>query len=326
MLLQLERLLEIDALLRSGQRQTVVSLAESLDRSERTIRNDLAFMRDRFNAPLEYSAKHGHYYTDPEWRLPTISLSQGELFALTLGARMLEAYAGFAYAAELRSAIERLSERLPEQTCIDLQQIADEQVVFRTGVETYPDPIIWKQILEGCRTSRRVRMKYFTASRNTESERVLDPYLLHIYRGTNPYVIGFCHKRQAIRWFRVDRIRELKVLKEKFVPDPNFNAKEHLSKIFQSEVGGKPVPVTIWFDALTAPYIRERRWHPTQEIQENPDGSLILHLIVGGLHELKRWILGYGKGAVVKEPPELVEMVRQEIEGMSEQYFKGLKT
>lgn len=322
----LERLLQIDTLLRSGKRQTVVSLAKSVEVSERTIRSDLAFMRDRFNAPLEYSPKYGHYYTDPEWRLPSISLSQGELFALTLGARMLEAYAGFTYAAELRSAIERLSERLPEQTWVDLQQIADEQVVFRAGAETYLDPVIWKKLVDACRHSQKVQIQYFTASRNTESERVLDPYLLHIYRGTNPYVIGFCHNRQAIRWFRVDRIRELKVLQEKFVPDPNFNAKEHLSKIFQSEVGGKPVPVTIWFDASTAPYVRERRWHPTQEIQENPDGSLILHLIVGGLHELKRWILGYGKGAMVREPPELVEMVRQEIEGMSEQYFKGLET
>jgi predicted DNA-binding transcriptional regulator YafY len=117
----------------------------------------------------------------------------------------------------------------------------------------------------------------------------------------------------------------LQILKEKFVPDPNFNAKEYLSKIFQSEVGGKPVPVTIWFDASTAPYIRERRWHPTQEIQEHPDGSLTLHLVVGGLCELKRWILGYGKGAVVREPPELVEMMRQEVEGMSEQYCRGLE-
>lgn len=317
----LERLLKLDCLLRTRQRQTVPCLAEALEVSQRTIRNDLAFLRDRFNAPLEFSRTQGHYYTDPEWRLPSISLSQGELFALTLGARMLEAYAGFSYADELRSAIKRLSERLPEQTWIDLQQIADERFVFRKGAETDLDPNIWKRLAEACRNSRRVSMRYFTASRNAESERELDPYLLHIYRGTNPYVIGFCHKRQAIRWFRVDRIRDLQVLKEKFIPDPNFNAKEHLSKIFQSEVGGKPVPVKIWFEASTAPYIRERRWHPTQEIQEHPDGSLTLYLIVGGLNELKRWILGYGKGALVKEPAQLVTMMREEVEGMSSNYI-----
>lgn len=54
-------------------------------------------MRDRYHAPLAFNRAVGWHYTDPEWRLPSISLSQGELFALKLGARMLEAYAGSAF-------------------------------------------------------------------------------------------------------------------------------------------------------------------------------------------------------------------------------------
>ncbi len=111
---RLERLLKLDALLRACQRNTASSLAATLEVSERTIRNDLNFLRDRYGAPLAYSRAQGHYYTDANWRLPTISLPKGELFALTLGARMLEAWAGSAYAVELQSAIARLAERLPE--------------------------------------------------------------------------------------------------------------------------------------------------------------------------------------------------------------------
>ncbi|MEA5620594.1 WYL domain-containing transcriptional regulator [Cronbergia sp. UHCC 0137] len=317
----LERLLAIDLLIRSKTRSTNKIIAATLEVSERTIRSDLAFLRDRFNAPLEFSRSKGHHYTDPEWRLPSISLSQGELFALTLGARMLQAYAGSAYISDLRSAIMRLSERLPEQTWIDLQQIADEKIIFTAGAESYLDPQIWSQLVEACSNSRQVNIHYYTASRNANSDRVVDPYLLHIYRGTNPYLIGFCHKRQDIRWFRVDRIRELQLLTSKFVRDPTFNSKEHLEKIFQSEVGsGSPISVAIWFDAPTAPYVRERRWHPTQEIEENSDGSITLQMQVTGLNDLKRWVLGYGKGAVVKEPPELVALVKGEVEGMSKHY------
>lgn len=322
---RLERLLQIDALLRSGQRQTAVSLAEAVEVSERTVRSDLAFLRDRFNAPLECSRKKGYHYTEPAWRLPSISLSKGELFALILGARMLEVYAGSAYASELRSAIARLSERLPEQTWVDLQQIADERIIFRPGAEINLNPEIWSQLVDAFRTSRQVWVKYYTASRNDVSERVIDPYHLDIYRGTNPYLIGYCHQRQAVRSFRVDRIQKLQVLEQKFVRDPSFNAKEYLEQMFQYEVGGKPVPVAIWFDAPTSPYIRERRWHHTQEIEEHPDGSLTLHLVVGGLNDLKRWVLGYGKGAVVREPPELVELVRAELEGMMPLYNLGAK-
>lgn len=320
----LERLLQIDNLLRSYPPQTSISLSKSLEVSDRTIRDDLGFLRDRYHAPLEYKKKTGWYYTDLTWRLPSISLSKGELFALTLGARMLEAYAGSAYEKELRSSIERLSERLPEQTWIDLQQLADERIIFRSGAQMVNlDPEIWQQLLEACRTSHRVWIHYYAASRNQESERVIDPYLLHIYRATNPYIIGFCHKRQEMRWFRIDRIQELRILNETFELDPNFNPQTYLEKIFQAEVGGHPVPVAIWFDASTSPFIRERRWHVTQEITEHADGSLTLHLLTSGLNDLKRWVLGYGKGALVKEPPELVRLVKEEIEGMSQNYDLG---
>lgn len=316
----LERLLQIDALLRSGQRYTAETLAQATEVSERTIRNDLNFLRDRYQAPLEFNRIQGYHYSDLTWRLPTISLSKGELFALTLGARMLEAYAGSAYASDLRSAITRLGERLPEQTWVNLQQLAEERILFRSGAETYLDPDTWHQLEDACQTRKTVQMTYYTASRDAVSERKLDPYLLHIYRGTNPYVIGYCHRRQEIRWFRVDRIKQIAVLAETFVPDPTFDARDHLEMIFQHEVGGVPQSVAIWFDAPTAPFIRERRWHPTQEIQEHGDGSITLHLVVRGMNDLKRWVLGYGKGAIVREPPELVKLVQDELEHMNYNY------
>lgn len=320
----LERLLQMDALLRSGQRYTAESLGQALEVSERTIRNDVNFLRDRYHAPLEFSRQQGYHYTDLEWRLPAVTLSKGELFALTLGARMLESYAGSAYASDLRSAITRLSERLPEETWVDLHQLAEERILFRAGAEIDLDPEIWHRLEDACRTHKTVQMTYYTAGRNAVSERQLDPYVLHLYRGTNPYVIGHCHKRQEIRWFRVDRIQQLAVLEATFVPDPTFDAKDHLEMIFQHEAGGVPLPVAIWFDARTAPYVRERRWHPTQEITEHADGSLTLHMVVRGLNDLKRWVLGYGKGAIVQTPPELVKLVRDEVEGMSNHYNGAL--
>jgi predicted DNA-binding transcriptional regulator YafY len=318
---QLERLLCIDELLRSGKRQTASSLAEALERSERTIRNDIAFLRDRYHAPLEFSKSKGFYYSDPVWRLPSISLSKGELFALTLGARMLEAYAGSTYASELQSAIVRLAKRLPEQTWVDLQQLANEQVLFRAGAELNLDPEIWQKLEISCQKHRRVTITYYTAGRNAYSERKVDPYVLHFSRN-NPYVTGFCHLRQAVRWFRVDRIQSLELLDETFEIDPTFDPKDHFELVFQHEVGGVPISISIWFDAVTAPYIRERRWHSTQQIEEHLDGSLTLNFVARGLNEVKRWVLFYGKGALALSPPELVEMIRNEVTAMNILYSK----
>ena len=59
----LERLLKIDNLLRSSNLQTSDTLADALEVTERTIRSDLAFLRDRFHAPLEYKKKTGWHYS-----------------------------------------------------------------------------------------------------------------------------------------------------------------------------------------------------------------------------------------------------------------------
>jgi predicted DNA-binding transcriptional regulator YafY len=180
---------------------------------------------------------------------------------------------------------------------------------------------IWHSLETACQQKRRVWIRYYTAGRNDYSERELDPYVLHFSRN-NPYVTGFCHSRQEVRWFRVDRIKELRLLTEKFEIEPTFDREAHFELAFQHEVGGIPSEIAIYFDTKTAPYIRERRWHPTQQVDEHVDGSLTLHFVVRGLSEVKRWILFYGSGAKVLKPDELVQMVHQEIQAMQKCYVE----
>lgn len=315
---RLERLLKIDELLRRNARQTADTLAAELECSERTVRGELAFLKDRYGAPVEFDQGKGWHYTESNWRLPTVPLTRGELFALTLGARMLSACSGSVYREELEGAIAQLAKRLPEQISVNLQQLAEQNVMFRVGAELALDPEIWQCLEAACQQQRRVHMRYATPGKPV-SARAFDPYVLHFSRN-NPYVTGWCHRRGEVRWFRVDRIQALELRPETFELDPAFDREAHFADAFQHEVGGVPQPMAIWFDAGTAPYINERRWHPTQQIETHADGSITLRFVVRGLNEVKRWILFYGAGARALEPPELVAMVKAELQGMTEHY------
>ncbi len=320
-----ERLAQLDELIRSKRAPSVSCLAKALEKSHRTINNDIDFLRDRLGAPLEYNHKQGWHYLDPEWRLTLVPLTQGELFALVLGSRMLEAAAGGAYSQELQSAIDQLVRRMPEQTWVDLQAIIEERIQFGAGALVDLNPDYLRILMEASRNQATVEMTYYTASRNAVSIRRLDPYVLYIYRGTNPYIIGYCHQRAAILYFRVDRIRSLRTTGEFFTRDPNFNARSYLQSVFQVEAGDKPVEVMIHFAAKVAPYIRERRWHQSQKIIEHEDQSLSLQMTVPGLAEIKRWVMSYGADATIKQPPELVEMICVELERMQSSYAFLLK-
>jgi len=106
-----------------------------------------------------------------------------------------------------------------------------------------------------------------------------------------------------------------------FARDPTFNIQDHINDSFQIELAeGQPQLVTIWFSPSTTPYVRDRRWHITQKIEEHADGSMILQMETTGLNDLKRWVLGYGGGALVLSPPELVNLVRAEVQQMVQNY------
>ena len=76
-------------------------------------------------------------------------------------------------------------------------------------------------------------------------------------------------------------------------------------------------------DSPEEPYIRERIWHPSQELEELPDGRVVLRLRAGGFYEIRSWVLSFGAAAEVLEPEELREAVREEMGTALELLRKG---
>ena len=69
-----------------------------------------------------------------------------------------------------------------------------------------------------------------------------------------------------------------------------------------------------------APYVRERIWHPSQQVEEHSDGSLLLRFRASGEFEIVRWILGWGEAVEVVEPPELRQTVLHHLQAASQHY------
>ena len=72
-----------------------------------------------------------------------------------------------------------------------------------------------------------------------------------------------------------------------------------------------PQPVVLRFRADQAPYVRERLWHPSQQLMELPDGGVQLAFRPGGPYEIRRWILGWGDAVEVISPSDLRDGIAQ---------------
>ncbi|MDH7500208.1 MAG: WYL domain-containing protein, partial [candidate division NC10 bacterium] len=127
------------------------------------------------------------------------------------------------------------------------------------------------------------------------------------------------HLRQRVLTFSLGRIRAARPTPETFLLPEGFNFQEYVKESFAS-LRAEPVRVQVLFSAHQAPWIAERLWHPSQKMQYQLDGSLLMSLEVTDSLELKRWILGFGQEAEVLEPRELREAIRQEAEGLMEKY------
>ncbi len=72
----------------------------------------------------------------------------------------------------------------------------------------------------------------------------------------------------------------------------------------------------IWFAPDVAEYIKEKKWHESQEILEQEDGSIIFKAEVAGIHDIKIWVMSLGSKAKVIEPESLKIEIKSEIDSL----------
>jgi predicted DNA-binding transcriptional regulator YafY len=72
-----------------------------------------------------------------------------------------------------------------------------------------------------------------------------------------------------------------------------------------------------------ADYIREKIWHPTQQLKTLPDDGVALSVQLSSLVEIQRWVLGWGAHARVMEPDILKQQLRQNAEQLVRLYAEN---
>lgn len=194
----LVRIAVLDRAIRAGQYPNARSLAGELEVCARTVRRDLDFMHDQLLAPVAFDPRrNGYFYTDPTFRLPFWSLTEGELVAVFLAERVLQQYRGTPWAETLARAFVKLAQALPDRVTVDLGHL-DHTHSFRTTAPTDIPPQLFTDLELAIRTQRRIAVRYWTASRDEETDREVDPYHLASVDG-QWYLVGFCHLRGAVR-------------------------------------------------------------------------------------------------------------------------------
>lgn len=298
------RLLTILELLQSRGSISGPELAEKLEVEVRSVRRYIAMLRD-LGIPVDSEpGRYGAYVLRPGFRLPPLMLTKPEMLAIVLGLVTMRKL-GLTGTLGIESATAKIERILPaelseqaralqEMLALDIRPArlpAAETLVANLSLAAYQHRPIWLEYRSG---DQQV------------SERRVDVYGLAYHVG-QWYAAGYCHLRQDLRVFRLDRIQNVTLLEGEFEPPQDFNALQHVWQSLATVPNTYRVEVLL----LTTLGDAQARVSPNLAVLEEVGEGVMMRNYVDDLNAIARFLAGVGCRFRVLNPPELRDELRR---------------
>ncbi len=156
---------------------------------------------------------------------------------------------------------------------------------------------------------------------------IVSPYCIEMTGvGYSVYLVGYAENAeiQKLETFKLNRIKEAEILDETFEIPPDLDINQRLVSSW-GIICGEDTPVKIKFSPAVTSRVKETIWHPSQQIEDLPDGGCLVTLKVGSTLEMTPWLRGWGPDLEVLEPLELREQFKGWARRLAEIYkVKGI--
>lgn len=317
----LDRVYKIERLIRSRGCVSFAALKAELEVSAATLKRDLAYLRDRLHAPIEYDRDRngyafGHGHAGPRHELPGLWFSERELYSLLMAHQLLSGLdEQGAISRQLQPMLDRIHDLLAPS---EAEAKALLQRVKVIGVARRPVPAKhFELVADALLKRRRIDMRYLTRSRAQTSQREVSPQRLVHHRNTW-YLDAWCHRSEGLRRFSLDAIGEARLT--------DTRARDVAARTLQAEMdagygvyaGGRRQWATLSFDPQAAQWVSREQWHPEQRGTFTADGRWRLEVPYTEETELAMDVLRHGGTVRVVAPASLRrEVLRRHREALA---------
>jgi predicted DNA-binding transcriptional regulator YafY len=299
------RLLTVLDLLQSRSSVTAAQLTERLEVEARSVRRYITMLQD-LGIPVEaVRGRYGGYRLRPGFKLPPLMWTEDEALAVTLGLQAAQQLGLSQTIPTVEKALAKVERVLPPALRERVQAVQETvalDLVARSHGELSEYVI---SLSTAAYLRKRVWMRY-QAHPGEESERAFDCYGL-VYHGERWYAVGYCHLRQGIRVFRLDRIHALEVREARFTPPASFDCLAYTIQAFAA------IPSRWLAEVLlqtSLEQIRDLVPATFATLEETPEG-ILLRAYDDDLQHTARFLVSLGCPFRVLHPPELVGELRK---------------
>jgi proteasome accessory factor BC len=274
-----------------------------------------------FEAEL-YALPPGNYY------LPSIEFTDDELAALRTALTLLDGR--FAYAEPLRLALQQVSWGKPNPLSNGESAPVDVAVTASAGGRELSQRLA--KIETAISRRKTIEFEYYTMERDEVSKRKVDPYHL-VYRSGQFYLIGHSHEREAVRVFRLSRIRAKVSYATKaehdFGPPEDFDRRDYGSRA-DWQMGEMDGTAKVFIRDRIAwlverDYGRYGELRPARKGDRAPGRGMIFETRYASSRQLVAWVLSWRHNATVLEPMQLAEEAGERLGLLRERHSGGFE-
>jgi predicted DNA-binding transcriptional regulator YafY len=318
-----ERLYRIDQLLHQRGLVSRAELLCDLEISWATLKRDLAYLRDRLNAPIVFDSDRGGYRFDqnplgPQYELPGLWFNAQEILALLTMHRLLdELDSGGLLGPQVGPLMARLKGLL-ENAPGDAEQVM--QRVKIVTAHNRPVTPAWFEIVGIALMQRkRLQIQYFTRTRNESNRREISPQRIVHYRNAW-YLDAWCHRSDALRIFALDAIQEAHLLGSIADEVPTDELDREVAAGYGIFRGQQLQWAVLHFSADAARWVSAEVWHPQQQGKTLEDGSFELRVPYSASPELEMDILRHAEHVRVIAPDALRDQIARRLRNAAQSY------
>ncbi len=319
-----QRLFELHRLL--SQRRRPVSLqviGEQMDCSESTARRLVHALRDDMDAPLAYDRTHnGWCYDDrpgQRYELPGLWFTPEELYALMVSWQLLSELQPGLASRYIEPARDKIAHILEQQggSGEDIgRRIRILQMAARPT-----DLKLFQRLSRALFERQRISVLYHGRGRDKITERDVSPQRLIYYR-SNWYLDAWCHLRNELRSFSLDRLHLVDTLGQTAHECSDNILDEHYTQAYGIFAGEPENTAVLRFTPDAARWVADEQWHPAQQGKVLRNGGFELRIPYGDPTELIMDILKYGPDVEVLRPKKLRDVVVERLKTAAGQYRK----
>ena len=292
----------------------MLSAADVLDASKKTIQRDIKRLKEDYEAPIEYSPQKGFHLTDPTW-ICDFDLEEVEaqdVYALALATELAAQLEGTPLHEHL-SRLEKILKQRYEQSSIYNGADLQKKVQFLSPPAAVVNRDIWNAVIDGLLDKKWMKIKYCRYGGEASEMEIAPCRLVSLENEWYLFSEKRTTARPQIRQLAMRNIKNAEVLSSHFQNEHEKEINSMLEHRFGWFACEREIQtITVVFDKAVSYLLDTRVWHKKQEkrILENGDLEISFPTSAAGqeqfrFFEVRKWIQSYA-GYVKKVEPELL--------------------